>query len=118
MEIIKGVNAHLCIGITPNKEEILIKSKASSEWWNMGGYLWMAGNGRFGHNCISNFYAKHNSFGWKGDTLQIRFDWKRHLLHYIVNGKDLGNALELRNCKKLIADESAEYRLAVCFIMT
>ena len=114
LEIIKGENCSLFIGITPNDEEILIENKTSFKWYRKGGYLWK-NSGRFGFDRTSRHYGKMNKFKQKGDKLKIRFDWKENSLHYIANGEDFGNALDIQDCKELTSDDKAEFRFALCY---
>ena len=106
----------LYIGLIPNKKELLIKNQSIPGWYDEGGYAWSVTMGVFGFDDGDTaWYGCDECDSLKtGDKLQLNFNWKQSSLHYIVNGKDLGNALKSENCKKVTSDENAEFRLAVC----
>ena len=115
LEIIKGENCKLSLGITLNKPEILIGCQHSHDWYFYGGYVWEASSGYFGYD--NGRYDKYSNpaitsefkFISKGVKLQIKFNWKENLLKYIVNGHDHGNALTTGTCGELKNDETHEF---------
>ena len=123
VEIIKGektIDCSFWLGLTPNKEKLLKQYEHSFDWYYQGGYVWEASSGFFGYdNGKAARYSDKSSiykFKNEGDKVQIRFNWKDSSLHYIVNGKDFGNALETGQCGLVTTDKDAEFRLAVCIL--
>ena len=114
VEIIKGVNLNLFIGIIPNIKEVLIESQSDRKWYERGGYFWWTATGWFVCKFGLDEYCDIKIFENEGDKLQIRFDWKENALNYIANGKDFGNALILYG-NKITIDANTEFRLEVCF---
>ena len=112
IEIIKGEDCMLEIGITPNEEEILNKNKSNYNWYMEGGYIWEVKSGYFGYDQEACSYSSRIKCPRKGDKFQMNFDWKQNSLHFSANGEDFGNALKMKNCENLTNDETAEFRLA------
>ena len=120
LEIIQGKDIAFWLGLTPNIEKLLKQYQSSCDWYHDGGYLWESGSGFFGFDDgKAGRYSEKSSifkFKNKGDTAQIKFNWKESSLHYIVNGKDFGNALKTEGCSTVTTDKNAEFRLAVCIL--
>ena len=115
LEIIKGEECNVIIGIIPNNEETLMECVSNMNWYQMGGFIWDARSGWIGYENRLNGYSKGMKLK-QGDKIQIKFNWEEKSLHYIGNGEDFGNALKdpYIDCKKITKDENVEFRLAVC----
>ena len=103
LEIIKGKNCDLSIGIIPNREEVLVAKQSTYTWFENGGYLWDGRSGMFAYEEKAKVYSKKNTFSKKRDSL-----------HYIVNDEDYRNALKIEDCTGISNDNGTEFRLAVC----
>ena len=106
LEIIKCKDFYLHTGIIPNEENVLTENKTAFVWYRQGWYIWNLINGTFGSLHGSWIYSKGKKLVKEGDILQIKFDWKENSLHYIANGEDLWNALDIGSFKEFISDDT------------
>lgn len=84
------------------------------------GYALNTQNGFFVSGPTIRNYCHSKFYGKQGDIIQLKFNWKQPSLHYIVNGKDLGNALmdNEGTLNKVSESQTAEYRFAICILPT
>ena len=109
------------LGLIPNDSERMEECKNESSWYKLennykcSGYALGCSGGYFGVDSCCRYYCDSNIFTKQGDVLELRLNWHESSLHYIINGKDLGNALQNKdgNMNK-ITDKNAEFRVAFC----
>ena len=113
IEITKGGDGFLGLGLIPNNEGILTKCQGDYAIHQKGGYLWSVNTGYFGYDGqIRKVFDRLWSLQ-KGDMFTVKFNWKESSLHCFANGKDLGNAFDAKDCNGITTDENAEFRFAV-----
>lgn len=107
-------NYCMIMGLIPNNKEILENHKSSSGWFRSGGYGLSSPQGLCGINKRVRRYCDKNAFNKTSNEIEMIFNWNEESLHFIINGKDFGNAFELHDNHKLTNDETAEFRFVFC----
>ena len=79
LEIVEAKDRqNIIIALLPDKEEILEDDEGCYNWTKDNCFVWVPGNGNRFYGSKMDKYSEINrdTFGKKGDVLQIKFEWK------------------------------------------